>query len=116
MLKTKHILSVKILRIFLVFFVLGCANKTSDKLWVYSSSNDSKVTFALQDLFLAVNNDYQQVDISKKDKASIILKVESTADLKKEGFSIKNENNKIIVSGFDEAGLMYGTLELAEQK
>jgi hypothetical protein len=98
-----------------VFFVLGCANKTSDKLWVYSSSNDSKVIFAVQDLFLAVNNDYQQVDISKKDKASIILQVESTADLKKEGFSIKNENNKIIVSGFDEAGLMYGTLELAEQ-
>ncbi|WP_299430136.1 hypothetical protein [uncultured Maribacter sp.] len=115
MLKTKHIILIKVLRIFLVFFVLGCSNKTSDKLWVYSSSNDSKVIFALQDLFLTNNNNYQQVDISKKDKASIILQVESTADLKKEGFSIKNENNKIIVSGFDEAGLMYGTLELAEQ-
>ena len=38
-----------------------------------------------------------------------------TNTLKKEGFSIKKNKDQIIVTGFDEAGLMYGTLELAEQ-
>ena len=41
--------------------------------------------------------------------------ISGTVDLKPEGFILQKRNNEVMIQGADEAGLMYGCLELAEQ-
>ncbi|WP_136482935.1 beta-N-acetylhexosaminidase family protein [Cognatitamlana onchidii] len=110
----KKTLLYKVFYLCLVLFIIGCS-KPENKIGVYASSNDPRIHFALQDLMLVGSDMSQPFDISERDKATIVLRVKQESQLKKEGFSIKKENGNIEVAGFDEAGLMYGTLELTEQ-
>lgn len=97
---------------FLVFF--GCSEKDL-RIKVYSGSNLPQINFALEDLKSAIGESYLVVDSLAKDKSDIYLKIEPLSNLKTEGFSIQKAPDKIIVIGYDAAGLMYGCLELAEQ-
>lgn len=94
--------------------LLSCSSQPV-KIDIYIESNSPKVEFALQNLTSVLGDVYILTDSSKKTEADILLQINSQKELKKEGFSIKRRNHQISVSGFDEAGLMYGTLELSEQ-
>ena len=100
--------------IFLIYNIIGCSD-ASNKIRIYTSSDLPQVSFALQDLKSAIGEEQVIIDDSKKAESNIVLLIDELENLKKEGFSIKRESNQIIVTGFDAAGLMYGTLELAEQ-
>ena len=103
-----------IMSFFVCFLFLGCS-KGSDKVYLHTTSKNAQVVFGLQDLKEVLEENYIEITDSEKGKSNIILQVDTLASLKKEGFSIKKQENQIEVTGFDEAGLMYGTLELAEQ-
>lgn len=96
------------------FTFFSCSQKQS-VIGVSIASNSPQVQFALQDLKKAIGKiDYTTNDVNRNE-ARIILEVKEKDNLKTEGFSIENASGKIVVSGFDEAGLMYGTLDLSEQ-
>ncbi|MFD2727654.1 hypothetical protein [Hyunsoonleella rubra] len=71
--------------------------------------------FALQDLQIALGDRYVEVNPPGNDAPNITLQIDTLTHLSEEGFSIRKEANRIVVTGYDEAGLMYGTLELVEQ-
>ncbi|SEQ78562.1 hypothetical protein SAMN05421824_2299 [Hyunsoonleella jejuensis] len=96
----------------LLFFA---CNKKENLVNIVVLSEAPQVSFALQDLELALGSLYKLVDADLVGKADIILSIKEIDTLLSEGFKIDNVNNRIEVIGHDEAGLMYGTLELAEQ-
>lgn len=99
---------------FLCILLFSCrSNETSIN--IQSFSSDPKISFAIKDIELALNVPYKVVDKNFLDKADIVLSIKNLEMLTSEGFSIQKDANQIIVTGFDEAGLMYGALELAEQ-
>ncbi|WP_157493607.1 hypothetical protein [Draconibacterium sediminis] len=51
-------------------------------------------------------------DLGTTSKVQVILKIDST--LNEQAYTIQKKNRKIVVSGGDDIGLMYGGLELAE--
>lgn len=114
MANSKSIFCLRVLYFFTFSLFFACSDK-HEITWVYSSSTAPQVNFALQDLEAAIGGNYMASESSEKDKSNIVLLVEPLKALHKEGFSIKKDKDQIIVTGFDEAGLMYGTLELAEQ-
>ncbi|MGB3149670.1 MAG: glycoside hydrolase family 20 zincin-like fold domain-containing protein, partial [Maribacter sp.] len=114
MANSKSILCLRVLYFFTFLLFFACSDK-QEITWVYSSSTAPQVNFALQDLEAAIGGNYMASEPLEKDKSNIVLLVEPLNSLHKEGFSIKKDKDQIIVTGFDEAGLMYGTLELAEQ-
>jgi hypothetical protein len=100
---------------FLVCFLfLGCT-KEADKIYVYKSSENAQVLFGLENLKTVLGKSYVQLAELDDNQPSITLRIDTLITLKKEGFSIQKKDKNIIVTGFDEAGLMYGTLELSEQ-
>ena len=109
-------MKIKIFRYFSVLCFLFFQCKEEGLInHVYCNSDDSRITFAIQDLKDALGNNPYVFNKNDKDKSSIVLEIKMLDSLNAEGFRIQNKNEKIIVTGFDSAGLMYGTLELAEQ-
>ncbi|MFC1761096.1 carbohydrate-binding family 6 protein [Planctomycetota bacterium] len=51
---------------------------------------------------------------TRGESAKVALQIDETADLKPEGFMIRQEGDLIMVIGKDPAGVMYGGLDLAE--
>lgn len=103
-----------ILSLTICFLITSCS-KELNKTRVCLSSNAPQVLFALNDLKSALGDNYLLMNEENKDDSNIILQIDELDSLKSEGFTILKEANKIVVTGFDEAGLMYGTLELTEQ-
>jgi len=113
--------------VFVLTFNLAKAQKTVS---VFAESNP-KVQFALNEIKKAFLETKSEVKLTNMQQADILLisaknligsdKLDqsfqnSSFKLKPEGFYIqKNKQGKIGVIGADEAGLMYGGLELAEQ-
>ena len=100
--------------VFVLCSVISCSSNPH-RIGVYSTSESPQVIFALSDLNSSFPDAFEVLKISNKEKSNILLQVKQLSALKKEGFAIQKKNNKITVTGFDEAGLMYGTLDLAEQ-
>jgi hypothetical protein len=104
------------------------AQKTVD---LFCGKENPKVQFAIDELKLALSKRNYEVQVSDLKNAGIVLLTGSDLknsgttgqtfsnpqfQLKPEGFYIqKNEKGQIGVIGADDAGLMYGGLELAEQ-
>ena len=118
-----------VLFIFLMLgFTLVNAQKTVS---IYLGSDDPKVQFAadeLKSVLVKAKYEVQSADLQQADVVFLILSdLEKSGEkgklfsnsgfqLKPEGFYIqKTSTGKIGVVGADEAGLMYGGLELAEQ-
>jgi len=113
--------------VFVLTFNLAKAQKTVS---VFAESNP-KVQFALNEIKKAFLETKSEVKLTNMQQADILLisaknligsdKLDQSFQnsgfkLKPEGFYIqKNKQGKIGVIGADEAGLMYGGLELAEQ-
>jgi len=106
-----------------LFFLIFLANFSclEGKVRVHSKSNSPMVRFALDDLERTFSEKQISFQMTGHEDAEIILLTDSGSlsnetHLKPEGFSIKKDDKgKIWVIGADEAGTMYGTLELAEQ-
>lgn len=100
---------------FIVTFLFFSCSKKDNKISVYCSIDNAQVNFALEDIKLALVDNFIILNDSAKQNPHIILKITSLDNLKKEGFSIQKKGGRVTVTGFDAAGLMYGSLELAEQ-
>ncbi|MBC3758704.1 carbohydrate-binding family 6 protein [Hyunsoonleella sp. SJ7] len=96
-------------------FLFYACNKKENKVNIVTLSDTPQVSFALRDVESALGSLYRVIDTKLTDKADIVLSIRDIDTLKHEGFKIDVTNNKVEVIGRDEAGLMYGTLELAEQ-
>ena len=112
--KKKWFQYFRVLLVITSFLFVSCSNQDKS-ISIYPTSNEPKVNFALEELKSALGENYVLLNDTIKQKQDILLKVEPLKNLKKEGFSIKKDKNKISVIGYDAAGLMYGSLELAEQ-
>ncbi len=82
---------------------------------LYTDLKDAKVLFAIDEIKASCAQKGIQFAIKNKKDANFIFYVEANSALKREGFSIKKNGKKIVVQGADNAGVMYGGLELAEQ-
>ncbi len=83
---------------------------------IYSDLQTSMIEFSLAEIghvLADANMDYQMVD--KKDADILLLLASSSQVVAAEGFKLAHEGEKIQIEAKDEAGLMYGGLELAEQ-
>ncbi|HSO85593.1 MAG TPA: glycoside hydrolase family 20 zincin-like fold domain-containing protein, partial [Draconibacterium sp.] len=98
-----------------MFFIAGCS--ISEKQFLISADIDNpKIQFAVDEIKAAFAEKGIEVLIDKDKKADIVFSAENeNSQLKPEGFSITKKSKRIRIEGFDDAGLMYGGLDLAEQ-
>ena len=101
--------------ILLFSLFLGCS-KQNKAITVFADTNIPQVEFALEELKNVFHAKELQLNFTDSKNADIVIAISPEAQtLKSEGFQLKNNNGKFQVTGFDAAGAMYGTLELAEQ-
>jgi hypothetical protein len=96
-----------------IILFFGCSN-TENTMTYYCQNSSPQVQFGTEEIrkSLAENNlSLQEADDSKAD----IVFISDSAGLKKEGFHIQKEGKRITITAGDDAGFMYGALELAEQ-
>ncbi len=99
----------------MLILLIGCKTPTNN-VRIYADASHAQINFALDDLTAALQRKGIEFSVVDKDEADIVLAVSGeTAGLKPEGFQLSKQNGKIQVIGADPAGVMYGTLELAEQ-
>ncbi|MEX1238802.1 MAG: carbohydrate-binding family 6 protein [Cyclobacteriaceae bacterium] len=99
----------------LLFLLLnGCQREIYDL--SITKGTSEQITFGLEQIASALNEQGVENEIIESKKAWISWKIQSTGDsLKPEGFALKKIDGRILIVGADEAGIMYGGLELAEQ-
>ncbi|TWO34516.1 carbohydrate-binding family 6 protein [Seonamhaeicola sediminis] len=105
---------------YVVFCLVQCllffsCNSKQTIVNITTLSDAPQVSFALQDVESVLEGFCKIIDSTSKVEPDIILRIQALDTLVSEGFRINNSKNKLEVIGYDEAGLMYGTLELAEQ-
>jgi hypothetical protein len=96
-----------------IILFFGCSN-TENTMTYYYQNSSPQVQFGTEEIrkSLAENNlSLQEADDSKAD----IVFISDSAGLKQEGFHIQKEGKRITITAGDDAGFMYGALELAEQ-
>jgi len=94
----------------------GC-RQMPEELTVYSSSADPGIEFAIEEISSALLDKGIKTTMGKEKKADILFITQPGNDLiKPEGFILeKMAGRAISIKASDEAGAMYGGLELAEQ-
>lgn len=86
--------------------VTGCGNP-NNQVSISSNSDSPKILFAISEIEAA---------LSETTKADIVFSVQAENEIiKTEGFIIKKDSGKLNIIAKDDAGAMYGGLELAEQ-
>ena len=107
----------RFLLFFSVFLVVNVAYSAGKKQIVVSANSESpKIQFAIDELKSAFSEKEMDLISGKMADALVVIRIHpEDPGLKAEGFSIKKTSGKIQISGADEAGAMYGGLELAEQ-
>lgn len=81
-----------------------------------SCSSDPAIRFAADEIGTALKRSGMDLQIVQNGDASIVLALDShRASIQPEGFIMEKEGGRLIVTGHDAAGVMYGGLELAEQ-
>lgn len=100
--------------LWILFFISGCSiNKGT--VTINTDIKDARIQFAVNEIQESLHQK-QIKGVPIKDNSSIVFQLQAKSnELEPQGFSIKKESNKIIVSATDTIGLMYGGLELAEQ-
>jgi hypothetical protein len=96
-----------------IMIFIGCSNQKKT-ITFYCENISPQVQFGREEIrkSLADNNlSIQQGD----DVTADIVFISDTAGLTTEGFHIQKKGNRITVTAGDDAGFMYGALELAEQ-
>lgn len=97
-----------------LLFTIGCTEK-SDEVSLFVSIEDPQIEFALAELNKALAE--RGVVLKKTDQvgADITISLDTMERIRSEGFEIRGAAEGTKVLGRDIAGLMYGTVELAEQ-
>ncbi len=114
-----------------VWLLACCPGRAAETVGIFAPAKQPMLEFALGDLTSALTNRGVSVQTAARDSADIVvidaasyrsLSASSNGtpkvdlEFKPEGFSLQKEaGGRIWVIGADGAGLMYGTLELAEQ-
>ncbi len=114
-----------------ILFIAACQNRTIRQVVVSYPADMPQVAFAVDRISqssISIGVPFSQGDLSKSDlKPNVFFVLENDtknivgqgfevpAELKYEGFSLQVKDGKIAIIAKDEAGLMYGGLELAEQ-
>lgn len=98
-----------------LLFILNGYISFAQQVNLYTDLKDAKVMFVIDEIKASCAQKGIQFAIKNKKDANVIFYVEANSALKQEGFSIKKNGKKIVVQGADNAGVMYGGLELAEQ-
>jgi hypothetical protein len=115
----------------MVAFLACFSGRAAETVSLFAQAQQPMLEFALGDLRSALAKRGADVQTAARDSADIVL-LDAAAyrslsgsnhgapkvdfDFKPEGFSLqKTDGGRIWVIGADDAGLMYGTLELAEQ-
>ena len=103
--------------LFLIFFATALTTKNScdakQKVAITFNENDPMVSFAVEDIKMALADAGYSVD-SKSADLQIAFEI-SSAGMGPQGFRIRKEGDNVIrVVGGDSCGAMYGGLELAE--
>ena len=104
--------------VLLVSNLFVCCSNQKQAVKVHTTINSPQVSFAQAEIQSALSEREavtKDENKSNKEKLNILLKIDTLENLKKEGFSMQKDKGKIVVTGVDLAGLMYGGLELAEQ-
>lgn len=98
-----------------LFLLAGCNNKEQE-ISISSEIESPKIQFAIDEIKASFAERGISALVGENENADIVFSIQpEDTELKPEGFSIKKESKKIVVTGADNAGAMYGGLELAEQ-
>ena len=101
--------------LFCVIFITGCSN-SKKQISISADIENPKIQFAFDEIKAAFASKGVEIIFSEDKKADIVFLVENgIEELKPQGFDISNKSNKIRITSVDDAGLMYGGIELAEQ-
>ncbi len=95
---------------FLIIFLSAC-NEKSLKIQVETTSVTPQVSYAIQQLKAAGSDKNLKYDGNQLD----IMASVDTANMKPEAFKIEFGQGKILLTGGDNTGLMYGLLDIKEQ-
>uniref|UniRef100_UPI0035675CCE hypothetical protein n=1 Tax=Draconibacterium sp. TaxID=1965318 RepID=UPI0035675CCE len=90
--------------IIILICLLSCKANNTNVFEILTSSQQAQ--FASEHICRAIQG------LETTTRTQVVLKIDTT--LKEQAYTINKENKKIVVSGGDETGLMYGGLELAE--
>ncbi|NND07279.1 MAG: carbohydrate-binding family 6 protein [Saprospiraceae bacterium] len=105
---------MELLLIIVLATLLSCASKRSE-IGIYIDDAGPEVEFAKAEIRkVLLGKDLQLVD-ADANNANLIVQHSRTEDLKTEGFAIRREGKRIILEALDDAGIMYGLLEIGEQ-
>jgi hypothetical protein len=104
-----------VLMICMLFLISGCS-KPNSAIRVFPGSNDAKIQFAVDEIAAALAEKGIQIQIVQNSAADIIFTfIPESGTLNSEGFSLTKNGKSMEISAIDDAGAMYGGLELAEQ-
>ena len=98
-----------------LLFLAGCTGKPTQI--IFSSDSESpQIQFAITELQESFSDRGIELIMGDVKNADIIISVQpEMKSIIAEGFIIKKDGEKISIIAIDEAGAMYGGLELAEQ-
>ena len=98
-----------------ILFFTACSQQ-KNQITISADVENAKIQFAVDELKSSFTEKGIKLLPGENENADIVFLIQpEDAELKPEGFSIKKEGKKILVTGADNAGAMYGGLELAEQ-
>ena len=112
----KTTLSVRVLGIILILGLSQACTPADESISISADSADPRIGFAVEEISAALLEKGMDVKVVTREQADIVLSIQSdNTALKEEGFSIQRKTEALHVIGADDAGAMYGGLELAEQ-
>lgn len=92
--------------------LLGCSQPSKTVKLFFEES--SQIEFAVEEIKTALTEQALSVELVSSQNADIVFSISPNESIHSEGFTIRVDK-KIVVSANDNAGAMYGGLELAEQ-
>ncbi|NND31537.1 MAG: carbohydrate-binding family 6 protein [Saprospiraceae bacterium] len=95
---------------------LAACNPVIERVTISRHVESAQMDFAIAEIETMLAEKGVEVDRSEEGEADIQFLLQADReDIKKEGFEITRSGNKIQIVAIEEAGAMYGGLELAEQ-
>ncbi|MBW2962095.1 hypothetical protein [Mesonia aestuariivivens] len=106
-----------ILSLNLIFVFLSSWAKPQQNITISADTSSPQIQFAVTHIQNALTKKGMSSQITQSKSARIIFSIDANENgIEKEGFILRNIlKNQIKITALDEAGAMYGGLELAEQ-
>ena len=112
----KSIKSYSAISLILLLFIFCQCQRPQAIVRIKADLQNPKIAFAVQEITASLQDQSGEIQMVEDDDADIIFDLTPNAvGLLEEGFKIIREENTIRIIGSDDAGLMYGGLELSEQ-